>query len=97
MKLKSYYMNWQIKVSKKAVKELAKVNAPERTKIWNFIKYTLPKMDNPRNQGKALTGNLKGLWRYRIGNYRLMCEIKNDKLIILIISLGHRKQIYQKH
>jgi mRNA interferase RelE/StbE len=52
-------------------------------------------MPNPRLSGKALQGDLKGLWRYRVGNYRLIAQIKDNELIILVIEIGHRKEVYK--
>jgi len=87
-------MNWTIKLSKKSVKNLAKINKVDRQKNLQFINEILPSLDNPRNQGKALKGGLK-LWRYRMGNYRLICEIKDQELIIVVVTLGHRKGVYK--
>ena len=88
-------MNWTVKLSKKSVKVLAKINKIDRQKILQFINEVLPSLDNPRNQGKALKGGLR-LWRYRIGSYRLICEIKDQELVIVVVTLGHRKQVYKK-
>ncbi len=49
-----------------------------------------------RSRGKSLVGNLKGLWRYRVGDYRIICQIKNDQLIILVTDVAHRKHVYKK-
>jgi len=87
-------MNWTIKLSKKSVKNLAKINKVDRQKNLQFINEILPSLDNPRNQGKALKGGFK-LWRYRMGNYRLICEIKDQELIIVVVTLGHRKGVYK--
>lgn len=87
-------MNWQINVSSKAVKALAKINKKDREKIWHFIKQKLPTLTHPRLMGKPLQGNLKNMWRYRVGDYRLICEIKDQQVVILIVDIGHRKEIY---
>jgi mRNA interferase RelE/StbE len=87
-------MNWQINVSSKAVKALAKINKKDREKIWYFIKQKLPTLAHPRLIGKSLQGNLKNMWRYRVGDYRLICEIKDQQVVILIVDIGHRKEIY---
>lgn len=60
-----------------------------------FINDQLPYFKNPRQTGKALQGDLKGLWRYRVGDYRLIVQIKDDELIILVVELGHHKDIYR--
>ncbi len=52
--------------------------------------------ENPRRHGKALTGNLAGAWRYRIGDYRLLCHIDDGKLVILTLTVGHRRDIYER-
>lgn len=87
-------MNWRVEISVKAIKKLAKINPKDRTRIWDFVKNTLSQMENPRATGKALQGEFKGLWRYRVGDYRLICDIQDNKLIILVIDIGHRRNIY---
>lgn len=52
------------------------------------------KLENPRSRGKRLVGNLTGFWRYRVADYRLICQIKDDQLIIIVVEIGHRKNIY---
>lgn len=51
---------------------------------------------NPRQHGKGLTGNLKGFWRYRVGNYQIVCEIKDEELIVLAVVIAYRKDVYNK-
>ena len=63
--------------------------------VASYIKHNLENTDNPRIHGKALVGDKKGLWRYRIGNYRLIVEIQDDVLIVLILTFGHRKEAYK--
>lgn len=88
-------MQWTVRLSETALKTLEKVNKPEQLRIRQFIKDTLANFDNPRAISKALQGNLKGLWRYRVGNYRLVCQIYNSELIIMVLEIGHRKDIYK--
>ena len=90
-----YMTNWQVKVNDKAVKSLAKIDRNKAAKIWYFLEIELTAMTNPRLSGKALQGEFKGLWRYRVGDYRLICQIKDGELIILVIEIGHRKDIYR--
>lgn len=89
-------MTWRIDLSDVALKALTKIDKTPRLKIREFIDKELPEMSNPRSKGKALSGDLKGLWRYRIGDYRLICQIRDNELIILIVELGHRKEVYKK-
>jgi mRNA interferase RelE/StbE len=62
-------------------------------KAW--IEKNLEGCADPRAHGKALTANRKGQWRYRIGDYRLICMIEDDRLVILTLSVGHRREIYE--
>lgn len=52
-------------------------------------------LDDPRSRGKALTGNLTGLWRYRVGDYRVVCDIEDGRLVIVVVDLGHRSRVYK--
>jgi len=88
-------MQWTIRLSETALKTLEKINKPEQLRIRQFIKDTLANLDNPRASGKALQGNLKGLWRYRVGDYRLVCQIYNSELIVMVLEIGHRKDVYK--
>ena len=88
-------MNWRIETSKAFDKEFKKLDHYTQRIVKGWISKNLMEVDNPRSYGKALTGNLAGLWRYRIGDYRLIAEIKDDKFTILAISIGHRRDVYR--
>ena len=75
-------------------KEFKKLDKSIQKIIAKYIKINLINSTNPFLKGKALTANLKGIWRYRIMNYRLLVEIKEDKFIIKALSIGHRREIY---
>jgi len=85
---------WTIKLTKKSAKALKTFDNSAKNNIERFID-KLIESDNPRSAGKALQGSLKGLWRYRIGDYRLICQIQDNELIILLVEIGHRKNIYK--
>lgn len=87
-------MQWKIEVSASAAKDLKKMGS-NRTKILKYLR-KIENMENPRELGKPLKGILKDLWRYRVGEYRMICEIKDEQLIVLTLKIGHRKNIYQK-
>lgn len=87
-------MAWEIKLKSKATKSLNRLDRVTQDKIRQFFK-RLALQDNPRLQGKALTGKYAGLWRYRVGDYRLICHIEDEKVTILVLELGHRKDIYK--
>lgn len=84
---------WQITFSSKSKKELLKIDFSIQKQILNFLNEEKLKI-SPKSSGKALVGNFKGLWRYRVGDYRIICEIKNKELIVLVISIGHRSRVY---
>lgn len=88
-------MSYSLKTTKRFEKEFAKLDHYTKRIIKSWINKNLVSVDNPRFSGKSLTGNLRGLWRYRIGDYRLICDIKDKELIILAISIGHRRDIYK--
>lgn len=89
-------MTWTVNYSKRAIKALSKIDPSIRQRLLSFIDDTLSGLDDPKQLGKALTGKYKGLWRYRVGNYRLICNIEDNELIILVLELGHRKDIYKQ-
>jgi mRNA interferase RelE/StbE len=76
-----------------AQKDFKKLDKSIKNKIDKFL-IELETLENPKSKGKPLIGNLSNLWRYRVGDYRLVCEIQDDKLIILVLGIGHRKNIY---
>lgn len=80
-------------LSDDAKKQLAKLDKPINKAINNYLKQ-IEKLADPRVRGKRLVGNLNGYWRYRVGDYRLICKIVDDKLIIIVVTIGHRKEIY---
>ena len=79
--------------SSKAQKDFKKLDISIQKRIKTFTQ-EMEKLENPRSKGKALSGNLKGFWRYRIGDYRLICEILDNELIIYTIKISHRKNVY---
>jgi len=86
---------WTVKLSDDAKRDLEKLDKPIQKRIVSFLQERIKPADNPRTSGKALQGNLSGLWRYRVGDYRLLCRIENDELLILVIEIGHRKDVYR--
>jgi mRNA interferase RelE/StbE len=82
-----------VSFNSKAQKDFKKLDKTTKSRIDKFIT-ELETLENPRSRGKALVGNLSSLWRYRIGDYRLLCEIQDNNLIILVLTIGHRKSIY---
>ena len=88
-------MKYSIVFEKKADRQLKKLEETQQRLIVNLLARHLEHTNNPRLHGKALKGILKDYWRYRIGDYRLIADINDDKIIIIIIETGHRKNIYK--
>ncbi len=87
-------MKYSLRTTKKFDKEFKKLDLYTQRIIKNWIVKNLVDIENPRAIGKILVGNYKGQWRYRIGNYRIICQIDDNEFIILALSVGHRKDIY---
>lgn len=87
--------SYRIVYSKDFQKLFKKLDPSVQRLVAAYIKHNLEDTINPRLKGKALTGNKKGLWRYRIANYRLIVEIKDDVLVILVLTFGHRSNVYR--
>ncbi|MEI7839116.1 MAG: type II toxin-antitoxin system RelE/ParE family toxin [Methylococcaceae bacterium] len=86
-------MMWKVKFSAKAEKTLKRLDSITKRRIESFVD-DLIITNNPRLQGLALQGDLKGLWRYRVGDYRLVCQINDGELIVLVVEIGHRSVVY---
>jgi mRNA interferase RelE/StbE len=86
---------WQIKFDPRAVKELKKIDKKAQKRIIDYLKKKVATQDNPRIFGKSLKGDKRGFWRYRVGDYRVICNLLDDTMIILVIKIGHRQSIYE--
>lgn len=87
-------MTYQVVYTKKAIKSLSKIDQSQQKLIIAWIEKNLVHTEDPKALGKSLKGNLKEYWRYRIGNYRILADIDNDEIKIIIFNIGHRKDIY---
>lgn len=87
-------MSWKVETTSRFDKEFKKLDRYTQRIIKGWIVKNLVGTDNPRAKGKGLTANRSGQWRYRIGDYRLICQIQDDTLVILALSVGHRSIVY---
>ncbi|MDE7164064.1 MAG: type II toxin-antitoxin system RelE/ParE family toxin [Clostridiales bacterium] len=87
---------YNVILSKKADKQLKKLDKHAAETIHAWMVKNLQNCENPKQHGKALSGNLSGLWRYRVGDYRIIAEIQEEKVVILVLEIGHRKSIYDR-
>lgn len=87
-------MKYRVETTTRFDREFRKLDRYTQRMIKAWIVKNLIDCDDPRQHGKGLTANRSGQWRYRIGDYRLICEIEDDALIILAMSIGHRREVY---
>ncbi|MDD2966709.1 MAG: type II toxin-antitoxin system RelE/ParE family toxin [Desulfovibrionaceae bacterium] len=85
---------WQIDYTEKAVHELLKIDRQVALRIKKYLDERIATEEDPRRFGKGLTSNLAGLWRYRVGDYRIIAEIQEEKIVVLVLKIGHRSLIY---
>ena len=83
----------KLEFSEAARKAFKKIDKTMQKRIKEYLDEVL-QLENPRSRGKALTGNLVNLWRYLVGDYRIICDIQDEKILITVLRLGHRKEIY---
>ncbi len=88
-------MRYHLRIEKKALRQLKKGDKQISELILKWLYKNIDNSENPRIHGKALVGDKKGLWRYRVGNYRIICQIKDEELVVLAVEVGHRKDIYK--
>lgn len=89
-------MSYRVETTARFDREFKKLDRYTQKMIRSWIEKNLESCVDPRQHGKGLTANRSGQWRYRIGDYRLICEIEDNKLVILALSIGHRRDVYQK-
>ncbi len=87
-------MKYKVEFTEKSLKQLKKMDPHTASLILGWIRKNLEGTENPRQHGKGLTADKSGQWRYRVGDYRLLAEIEDDRIVILILSVGHRREIY---
>ncbi|MCX7116364.1 MAG: type II toxin-antitoxin system RelE/ParE family toxin [Legionellales bacterium] len=87
-------MIWKIEFDSDVEKDLRKLGHTSQKRIIKFLKEKIATAQDPRAYGKALSGNLMELWRYRVGDYRVISKIEDDVFTVLVIKVGHRKEIY---
>lgn len=90
-------MAWTVEIEKAARKELAKLDKTVADRILRFLEERISTCDDPRRFGDGLAGNMAGLWKYRIGDFRVIAEIKDSRLIVLVVRIGHRSRVYGGH
>ena len=85
---------YSVEYSLGAIRDLKKLDKPTRLLIASWIEKNLVGCEDPRAHGKALKGDRRGEWRYRVGDYRILANIQDDKILILVLKIGHRREVY---
>ena len=88
-------MSWVYRFDERALKELRKLVQQAQRDIIAYLDERIAGQGDPRRFGKGLKADLAGLWRYRVGDYRVLCQIRNGELLVLVIAVGHRREIYE--
>lgn len=89
-------MSWALAYSERARRQLRKMDPGQRAIVLSWMDKNIDGCDDPRTHGKGLTANRSGQWRYRIGDYRVLCDIVDEKLTVLAIEIGHRSKAYER-
>lgn len=89
-------MTWTIDYNSDVQKTLKKIDPQTRNRIRSYLHERIATLDDPRQTGQALQGSeLGNYWRYRVGDYRILCDIQDHKLVVLVIEIGHRREVYR--
>lgn len=88
-------MAWRIEISETARKQLSKLDKGVQKGILRFLRERIATDEDPKRFGAPLRRDLTGLWKYRIGAYRLVCDIQGDRLMVLVLRMGHRREVYE--
>ena len=87
-------MTWAYRFDERALKELRKLGKPAQLEIIAYLDERIAGEGDPRRFGKGLKADLAGLWRYRVGDYRILCQIRDGELLVLVVAVGHRRDVY---
>jgi len=88
-------MSWVYRFDERALKELRKLGKQAQRDILAYLDERVAGEGDPRRFGKGLKADLSGLWRYRVGDYRIVCQIKDRELLVLVVVVGHRRDVYE--
>ena len=87
-------MAWTVEYDPRALKDLKKLDRAVQREIVDYLDERIARASNPRDFGKALRYSKYGLWRFRVRDYRVLCEIQDTKMIVLVVAVGHRSAVY---
>jgi mRNA interferase RelE/StbE len=90
-------MAWIVEFDQAAVRELDQLDRQHARKILTYLAERIAASEDPRRFGAPLRRDLSGLWKYRIGDYRVVCDIQEEKVLVLVLRIGHRRKVYGGH
>lgn len=90
-------MAWQVKFSETARRQLTKLGKQPQRDILKYLKKRIETDEAPQRYGDPLRRSLSGLWKYRVGDYRLICEVQQEEIVVLVLAVGHRRKVYGGH
>ena len=85
---------WRVEFDRVAARDLRKLGTEANRLILKYLRERIATADDPRRFGHALTRDLKGLWRYRVGDFRIVASIEDDRFVVLVVTVGHRREVY---
>lgn len=88
-------MAWRVEFDHRAARELARLDRTAAGRIVRFLRERIAVDDDPRRLGQALRGDRRALWKYRVGDYRLICDIQDGRVTVLVLAVGHRREVYR--
>ena len=88
-------MAWTIEYTNRAERQFSRLSPQVSRRIKDYLENRIASLGNPRGLGGPLGGNLGGSWRYRIGDYRVICDIQDEVMVVLVVTVGHRGQVYR--
>lgn len=86
---------WRVEFDRAAARDLRKLGTDAERPVLRFLRERIAGSEDPRRLGHALTGDLQGLWRYRVGDYRIVAAIEDDRFVVLVVTVGHRREVYR--
>jgi mRNA interferase RelE/StbE len=86
---------WRVEFDSAAARDLRKLSHEAQRRVTQFLRTRIATSEDPRRLGRPLTGDLKGFWRYRVGDYRIVAAIEDDRFVVLVVTVGHRREVYE--
>jgi len=86
---------WRVEFDRAASRDLRKLGVEAERRVLRYLRERIAGAEDPRRFGHALTGDREGLWRYRVGDYRIVATIEDDRFVVLVVTVGHRREVYR--